>query len=329
MNTSNLLATHVTVICACVLLGLPATSSAQQTAATAGRPPANGGFDTVIADGLLTRNGEPIEATLENVVDLLRDRHPEANIVLAPDVPPVLIENLKIRATDLPMELEALRIASGERFMWSPASGSIMTDPATGLPFMHDPVTGLPVDLPARDRDQLLYVLRAAPAAAAQLRVEAFSLDGYFASLPKADDPGQKEGLIREKIGELETMVDETAAIYHEISKDVYGRGPSYKQTLNLRFHRGANLVILIGDPESVEVAAKVIGALPHVQPSGGGMGFGGFDGAFGARGAGGGRTSGYGMDPFAAPMRNPYGGAGGGGYGGTLQGRSADEPPR
>jgi len=96
-----------------------------------------------------------------------------------------------------------------------------------------------------------------------------------------------------------------------------------------MRFHRGANLVILIGDPQSIEIAGKVIGALPHAQPSRGAMGFGEFDGGYGDYSTGVGRSSGHGLDPFAHPMHNAYGGAGAGGYGAAPQGPSADGPPR
>src|SRR5262249_3196749 len=58
-------------------------------------------------------------ATLTSIVDRLRDRHPEANIAMSPELAGVKISDLKLRATSLDEELEALRVASGERFIWS------------------------------------------------------------------------------------------------------------------------------------------------------------------------------------------------------------------
>jgi hypothetical protein len=36
----------------------------------------------------------------------------------------------------------------------------------------------------------------------------------------------------------------------------------------SIRYHRGGNLAVVIGEPEAVSVAAKVIGALPGVRRS-------------------------------------------------------------
>ena len=52
------------------------------------------------------------------MVELLRERHDGANLVLSPGLPRIKIMNLKLRATSLEQELEALRVASGNKFMW-------------------------------------------------------------------------------------------------------------------------------------------------------------------------------------------------------------------
>lgn len=301
MKTRNLLSINVITLSTCLLLGLNATVQAQNAAFAPQRQASVAGFDIEIADGVFTHKGETVDATLENVVDMLRDQHPEANIIVAPEVPPILIETLKIRATDLGMELEALHVASGRRFNVV-GSGS---------------------------RESPLYVLEAAPEGQrAQLRVEAFSLSGYFASLPKTGDEDEDEAVIARKIHELERMVDETVDIYRAIDEDVSGRSSARRTVLNMRFHRGANLVILIGDPRSIEIAGKVIGALPHAQRSGRTMGrYGEFDGGYGAgdfdatpssfitRG----RGRGAGNDPFSG---------GGGMSGGGTYGAETDVPP-
>jgi hypothetical protein len=89
---------------------------------------------------LLSPTGNKVEASLENVVErlreleLLRNGDP-ANIVLSPDLPKIKIANLKLAATTLTQELEALRVASGERFTWSAGENPYaMVAPATGLP---------------------------------------------------------------------------------------------------------------------------------------------------------------------------------------------------
>jgi hypothetical protein len=314
MKSRTLFCQNLLPIALCLWLNTDATILAQDSPAIPKRTTGTTGFDIVIADGIFSYNGEETAATLENVIDLLRDRHPEANIVVAPEVPPIRFQSLKIRATELGMELEALRVASGDQFTWEVAGGPII-----------DPVTGLP----APASEQPLYVLRGTPEAGlGRLRVEAFSLGGYLASVQKSSDPEENERVIGQTLDELEEMVRETVDIYRAISEDVHGRDISRRTSLNIRFHRGANLVILIGDPESVEIAGKVIGALPHVHPSMGGMGFGDFEGGSGGLGEGGGRAGGYGMDPVPPPLYNPYGRPGTG-YGGATQGPPADEPPR
>src|SRR5690348_16130782 len=42
------------------------------------------GYDLEIVDGILVQDGKKENATLANVVDVLRARYPEANIALAP-----------------------------------------------------------------------------------------------------------------------------------------------------------------------------------------------------------------------------------------------------
>jgi hypothetical protein len=63
-------------------------------------------------------------------------------------------------------------------------------------------------------------------------------------------------------------MVRETVDQYRKISADLNRPGSTPLHMPSVRFHRGANLVVVIGEPEAVAVAARVIGALPRVQRS-------------------------------------------------------------
>jgi len=309
MNTTNLLSNNLMALSTSLLLGLNTTVLAQDTAVIPERQASVAGFDIAIADGVFTHKGKTVDATLENVVDMLRDRHQDANIIVAPNVPRITVGDLKLRAANLEQELEALRIASGERFEWSLPGGS-----------QFNPGAGVPI----QNREQMLYVLRGAPETGpGRLRVEAFSLGGYFASLPKTDDEDQNKEVIAQAIRELLEIVDETVALYQAIDdQNMYGSVASQKRSLEMRFHRGANLVILIGDPRSIEIAGKVIGALPHAQRSGGVMGrYGEFEGGYGAYGSApgmgvprGGRSGGY--VPLFHNDEDPFDG-GGGMYGG------------
>jgi hypothetical protein len=222
---------------------------------------------------LLGKDGKETDATLANVVERLRELEVARsgnppNIVLSPDLPEIQIANLKLASTTLIQELEAIRVASGERFTWSvgnapQAGGFPVMDPASGLP---SAVSGAP----AEAESVPLYVLRPSEQSARpRLRVEAFSLANYFAPRLKPDDAAGNAAKIDREIAQLESIMRETLEIYRAMCQDG-NAGPSP----TLRFHRGANLLILMGQPEAVEVVAKVVAALPGVQRSGGdGMG--------------------------------------------------------
>lgn len=220
---------------------------------------------------LMQSTGDKVEATLENVVERLRElefgHHRFPNVVLSPDLPTIKIANLKLANTSLTQGLEALRVASGERFTWSTGENPYA---------MVDPATGLPVNVPA---DETLYILRPAPEAGrSRLRVEAFSLAGYFESRKKGDDEEAYLKMIVEEVHQIMEIVLETMNLYTDLNRRASGGEAAFGKAPSFRFHRGANLLVVMGEPETVEMAAKVIGALPHVHRSGGDAtsGFGG-----------------------------------------------------
>jgi hypothetical protein len=247
---------------------------------------------------LLGKDGKETDATLANVVERLRELEiarsgNPPNIVLSPDLPEIVIANLKLASTTLIQELEALRVASGERFIWS--TGNMLE--AGGRPGI-DPVTGLLVNasgaVPEVGDNVPLYMLRPSEQAARpRLRVEAFSLANYFAPRLKPDDAAGNAAKIDREIQQLESITRETLDVYRAMSQG----GPSLSSP-TLRFHRGANLLILMGQPEAVELVAKVVAALPGVQRSGG---------------------DGMGLDRYGAS--NDFQGRAGGGVPGTTSG--------
>lgn len=237
--------------------------------------------------------GDEIEATLENVVELLRELEfarngDPANIVLSPDLPKIKIANLKLAATTLTQELEALRVASGERFTWS-------TGESPGA--MVDPNTGHLISPPS---DQLpLYILRPEPESGrSRLRVEAFSLAGYFESRKKSNDEAEYTKIVDQEISQLYRIVEETVAMYADMDQQLNRGEAASARSPSLRFHSGANLLIVTGEINGVEIAAKVISALPHVQRSGGNVA-GGYGGEMGVQGMPG---------PAADAFRRRYG---------------------
>ncbi len=232
--------------------GHPAGAPPQGGAAEAASSP----YALAIEDGIFVQKGQRIEATLNNVVDSLRNLHNnEYNIAVSPELTKIKIADLKLKASSLEEELEALRVASGNRFLWTKAG-------ATSGPI--DPTTGLPNPQPATDWS--LYSLMpdySAPEVAQTRRnVEIFNLN---ALLQYEKDP-------RAGIQQIERIILDTLV---QLKQDNWtpDQQPSYQ------FHPGANLLIVIGRQDALEVARKVVLALEaqaHMP------GFGGFGGGAG-----------------------------------------------
>jgi hypothetical protein len=102
--------------------------------------------------------------------------------------------------------------------------------------------------------------------------VEAFHLGEHFAyvygstALVTNKDTGQK--LIAEQMEKIERMALETVRDYETVSMSLNNSKAKSLHTPSIKFHAGANLAIIIGEPEAVAVVAKVIGALPGAKRS-------------------------------------------------------------
>ena len=245
-STSMVSFHHLIVpIAALTLFLLPPSAKAGETVQPAEARRA--GYDLEIVDGTLALDGKKVEATLANVVDALRSRYQEANIALAPSLGKLNISDLKLRAGPLIDELEAVRVASGDKFVIQGPGGAPAIDPNTGLPVKDGANSGL-------------FVLQQAPATAQTERcVEAFNLDPYLTSLRRgapltesAQDRAKREQL---SIDELTMMVGETIAM---MKNEAQPPEPPV-----FRFHRGASVLVVIGSRESVDVAGKIVNALP------------------------------------------------------------------
>jgi hypothetical protein len=255
---------------ACLATELVAQEKTKQsTAAAKGEPTATKPvsiYDLEINGGLLLWTGNArndgqvqLQASLQNVVDLLRELHPEANFALSPSLAEIVIGDLKMRTSTVEEKLEAIRLASGSDFTWrNTQQGSI--DPQTGLPVT--PGAGAKPGPP-------LYLLEASAAATKpRLQVEAFNIGTYLNSFSTTSGKGTDEQ-VRGRLSEIERLTLETVKEYETISRTM---SPTAKplHSPSIRFHPGANLMIVIGEPEVVAVAGKVIGALPGARRSAG-----------------------------------------------------------
>jgi hypothetical protein len=231
----------------------------------------NDGYDVVIINGELRWREKPAEpATIKTVVAMLGSRYQNANIVYAPELAEVGIPDLKLRAHDLPEMLEALRVASGNKFDWlGPRSPEVNV---AGPPIAAiDPATGLPVAAtPTADASSGLFVLREPTRAGQNERVvEACNIQGYIERKIHEDLKGlTEEG--RTKFGamaadQLQSLILGTVASFKQVSED------EVRHNLKFQYHAGATLLVIIGPQDDVEVARKVVNALTGEGTASGG----------------------------------------------------------
>lgn len=261
MKKSNLLRPLLTIVSlATALVWLPRSVVAEN------KPPlpaesAQSGYDLEIKDGQLVNapTGRGSEATLGNVVDALRDRYTTANIVLAPGLAKLKLSDLKLRAGHLADELEAIRVASGAKFDWmGPGSAGPNMPPESSGPAI-DPTTGQPIAAAPTGTNTGLFVLREpTPTTETARTVEAFNIGPYLQWLREKQDPKEaqdrREQEVARSLDELEKIV---AVTLESLKQGSSVEIPSF------RFHRGANLLIVTGTQDAVEVARKVVNALP------------------------------------------------------------------
>ena len=234
MNTVQWPTRSAQVLCFAAALSLVPASLVGQEETAASSPPrtrstasASPGYVLEISNGQFESRGKGAPAHLGNLVDALRDLYPDSNIVLAPGVRDIQVDDLKLRATSLNAALEALRVASGYRFEWKATLGD-------GQPAI-DPTTGLPVHSNAA-----LYVLSPAQQEP-QRAVTVFNLAGYFEQLGMQAKQPDEHAL--KQVGLVQQIILDTFSRAYEGEPNPPG-GPHFV------FHQGANLLVVIGSPD-------------------------------------------------------------------------------
>ncbi len=179
---------------------------------------------------------------LGRIVKLLRDKHPEANIAVAPELGDVEISDLKLHGADLEEELAALRVASGGKFNWK---GGLVG--GAGSPSLYT--------LEASDQ----FFKERASGAPPQNEVEVFNFSSYF------NQQRDSEKMEDTKFQAFkEQTIETTREIVGKTVRSVYGPGI----VVQFQFHPGANLLVATGRQDAINVARKVINAMIE-QPMG------------------------------------------------------------
>ena len=215
----------------------PAPNASHPVAIAPGKPGDVDSYEIVVENGQLFRptgQGQRFAApTLAEVVKRLRELHPDANIVLAPELADLPVGDIKMHATEMAEELEAVRVASGATFTWR-TSGS-----GTSL-FVLEPTA------------------KSAKRPESDVQVEVFNLTGYLARLRKSY-PDMKDPAAISEFGKMEAQ--EAQAVVDQTLQDAgVGR-------LKFEFHSGANLLIVMGRPDSLSIARTVLNGLIMSPP--------------------------------------------------------------
>src|SRR5579863_94026 len=112
--------------CLALALALPHAQAQLKTPSADADPRSNIKYDLEVindSSGTYLLNGSRKELpTLGRAIDILRRLHPELTFALSPDLGDVKLGELKLRASDVDQTLEALRLASGNRFVFAAPS---------------------------------------------------------------------------------------------------------------------------------------------------------------------------------------------------------------
>ena len=179
--------------------------------------------------GVPIKHARNMEATLQNVSEVLRDIYPNVNITLAPGLENLIIGDLKLRLSSMRLNdvLQAMELASGAKFSVRGSQTSFLLAPAQQQ---------------------------------GSRKTEVFNLSTFLQGLEERDE--RSVGVAVEQVKELILQT------YAELK-------PKETTQPSFQFHSGANLLIMIGEPEALEVATKVVNALQPQPAIGGGFGGG------------------------------------------------------
>jgi hypothetical protein len=195
-------------------------------------------------------------AIVGNAIKALQKIYPDITIAADPRTINLSLADVIVRANDPATDLEALRTASGDRFdvKWDK---SVNPRSATGNPQI-----------------DLLYTIRAntetdAHPEAEERIIECFNLTGYiqhavdgelnrFNRDPKPDNAAEKD--------RVASVTDNALAELQEIIKSTIKDFDSSIKEPKFRFYADAQLLIMTGSPQAINIAAKVVSALPGQQ---------------------------------------------------------------
>jgi hypothetical protein len=204
-----------------------------------------------IVHGQLTDSGQ--EATLSNAVNYLQRKDLTVNIVLPAELGQIKIGDLQLRDAPADLALRALSEASGSKFVVKEQRSDLGT--AKPLFILQ---TNQPPSPPLSD-----------------VTVQAFNLTGYLSYMKfdavsrqvlsqSSQDTNADENLAKldDNLARLQDIIKQVVAAQKSFNFSWKGAAiPSNPPTI--KFYKAADLLIVIGSPEAVETARKIVNALP------------------------------------------------------------------
>jgi hypothetical protein len=197
--------------------------------------------DLDIVQGKMSPEGKEMEATLENIAQLWRNRL-GINVALSPGAAKIRIDDLKLRSATLNEALQALTVAGNSQFVFQ------VKKPEPGV----DPTTGEVKN--EAGRSLVLFQARSQP----KQSVEVFNLTPYFrfASITTPDQ-------INEALQHILMTSEETVDDLRISNQDA----PDYYTMPRIKFHKGSNLLVVTGTSEAINVVQKIVNALNQAPP--------------------------------------------------------------
>jgi hypothetical protein len=160
----------------------------------------------------------------------------DVNIVIGDSLGSLKINDLQLQHAPLDLALQALSVASGNKFIVR--------------------------ELNSKETPSLLYMLETNKTSAPETKVEAFNLSGYIHHIKHSTpDTNKWDEQIRMNMDRLQqitqSVVDEQRALEKSAGVPLIG------VALKFDFFKESDLLIVFGAPEAVTTAGKIIQALP------------------------------------------------------------------
>lgn len=197
----------------------------------------------IVEGGIMgkTMQEDRMEANLGNIAQAWRNQL-GINMVLPPGLANTRIADLKLRRASLSDALQALMVAGNHQFSYQIMKQDPSSADATTL---------------------VTFMARPQP----KLNVEVFNLTPYFRSAGILDlGPDSRQKHMDEALDEIKNIAANTISRQHNQAGS--GIGMQHNVVMpSINFHRGANLLVITGTEDHIDVIRKIVKAM-NQEPS-------------------------------------------------------------